>query len=250
MYGSSFCIVTRRPRSFSKRPSEEPVRPLPRELATPPVTKMCFGIGMTSVQTITTTGHQHTADSSTTRRPRRTVTCVFAISAAQVTVFEQLDRVLASRLAGTHPGEHARDLIDALVAAHRSSRRRGAAVHDLLVDEDLSGRARCNLGQVGHHQNLMTLAEVGRARDRSPLLRCHRPRRRPRRTRACSDPRTRRDEGPASPAPVPRHTRRGSAAAAANQGWRRAGTRRRRPDRHRLRWQSPRAASPARGGGP
>ena len=45
MYGSSFCIVTRRPRSFSSRPSDDAVRPLPSELATPPVTKMCFGIG-------------------------------------------------------------------------------------------------------------------------------------------------------------------------------------------------------------
>ena len=42
MYGSSFCIVTRRPRDFSRRPSEDAVRPFPRELATPPVTKMCF----------------------------------------------------------------------------------------------------------------------------------------------------------------------------------------------------------------
>src|SRR3954470_7055216 len=44
MYGSSFCIVTRRPRSLSNRPSEEAVKPFPRELATPPVTKMCLGI--------------------------------------------------------------------------------------------------------------------------------------------------------------------------------------------------------------
>ena len=42
MYGSSFCIVTRRPRDFRRRPSEEAVRPFPRLEATPPVTKMCF----------------------------------------------------------------------------------------------------------------------------------------------------------------------------------------------------------------
>ena len=42
MYGSSFCSVTRRPRSLSRRPSDDAVSPLPRELATPPVTKMCF----------------------------------------------------------------------------------------------------------------------------------------------------------------------------------------------------------------
>src|SRR5438552_16718065 len=45
MYGSSFCSVTRRPRLFSRRPSEEAVSPFPSELATPPVTKMCFVTG-------------------------------------------------------------------------------------------------------------------------------------------------------------------------------------------------------------
>src|SRR5690606_2022756 len=39
---SSFCIVTRRPRDLRSRPREEAVRPLPKELATPPVTKMCL----------------------------------------------------------------------------------------------------------------------------------------------------------------------------------------------------------------
>src|SRR5947209_14490999 len=38
-YGSSFCIVTRSPRAFSRRPRLEAVRPLPRLEATPPVTK-------------------------------------------------------------------------------------------------------------------------------------------------------------------------------------------------------------------
>src|SRR5579871_1287512 len=42
MYGSSFCMVTRRPRLFSSRPSDDAVSPLPSELDTPPVTKMCF----------------------------------------------------------------------------------------------------------------------------------------------------------------------------------------------------------------
>src|SRR5690606_21568317 len=46
MYGSSFWSVTRSPRSFSNRPSELAVRPFPSELATPPVTKMCFGMGL------------------------------------------------------------------------------------------------------------------------------------------------------------------------------------------------------------
>src|SRR5438105_3935955 len=45
MYGSSFCIVTRRPRLLRRRPREAAVMPLPRELATPPVTKMCLVTG-------------------------------------------------------------------------------------------------------------------------------------------------------------------------------------------------------------
>src|SRR5438034_287663 len=42
MYGSSFCIVTDRPRHLSSRPRDEAVRPFPRLDATPPVTKMCW----------------------------------------------------------------------------------------------------------------------------------------------------------------------------------------------------------------
>ena len=37
------------PRAFSSRPSDEAVRPLPRELATPPVTKMCFVTTLLSI---------------------------------------------------------------------------------------------------------------------------------------------------------------------------------------------------------
>src|SRR6266852_122053 len=40
MYGSNFCIVTLRPRSTSRRPSEAAAMPFPREETTPPVTKM------------------------------------------------------------------------------------------------------------------------------------------------------------------------------------------------------------------
>ena len=41
-YGSSFCIVTRRPRALRSAPRLEAVSPLPREEATPPVTKRCL----------------------------------------------------------------------------------------------------------------------------------------------------------------------------------------------------------------
>src|SRR2546425_1933497 len=42
MYGSNFWIVTRRPRSTRRRPSEAAAMPLPRDDTTPPVTKMYF----------------------------------------------------------------------------------------------------------------------------------------------------------------------------------------------------------------
>src|SRR3954471_9416013 len=41
-YGSNFCSVTLRPRFSSKVPREAAVSPLPRELTTPPVTKIYF----------------------------------------------------------------------------------------------------------------------------------------------------------------------------------------------------------------
>lgn len=42
MYGSNFCMRTRRPRRSNNMPIEALVSPLPSELTTPPVTKMCF----------------------------------------------------------------------------------------------------------------------------------------------------------------------------------------------------------------
>src|SRR5699024_3740840 len=41
-YGSSFCMVTERPRARRRCPRLDAVNPLPREEATPPVTKICF----------------------------------------------------------------------------------------------------------------------------------------------------------------------------------------------------------------
>src|SRR4051812_28649315 len=41
-YGSNFCRRTRRPRCSSNMPTEALVKPLPRELTTPPVTKICL----------------------------------------------------------------------------------------------------------------------------------------------------------------------------------------------------------------
>src|SRR5271157_1313748 len=39
MYGSSLHMVTARPRALRRRPRDDAVSPLPRELETPPVTK-------------------------------------------------------------------------------------------------------------------------------------------------------------------------------------------------------------------
>src|SRR5262245_52564402 len=63
MYGSSFCIVTRSPRVFSKRPNDDAVMPFPSEEATPPVTNTCF-----------VTGHHHIA------RRHRSPGCLVACS--------------------------------------------------------------------------------------------------------------------------------------------------------------------------
>ncbi len=42
MYGSNFIIVTRSPRSTSRRPSDAAAIPFPSDETTPPVTKMNF----------------------------------------------------------------------------------------------------------------------------------------------------------------------------------------------------------------
>src|SRR5262245_62152035 len=44
MYGSSFCIRTLRPRRSRSIPIDALVRPFPKLLTTPPVTKMCFAM--------------------------------------------------------------------------------------------------------------------------------------------------------------------------------------------------------------
>src|SRR6478609_9987007 len=41
-YGSSFCIVTVRPRALRRLPRLDAVRPFPSEEATPPVTNTCL----------------------------------------------------------------------------------------------------------------------------------------------------------------------------------------------------------------
>src|SRR6478609_8429759 len=56
-YGSSFCMVTRRPRERRSRPRLDAVRPLPSEEATPPVTKMCFVVSTTGFKS-TSSGEQ------------------------------------------------------------------------------------------------------------------------------------------------------------------------------------------------
>src|SRR6516162_5931115 len=48
MYGSNFCSRTRSPRCSSSMPIDAQVSPLPRELTTPPVTKMCLAIASKS----------------------------------------------------------------------------------------------------------------------------------------------------------------------------------------------------------
>src|SRR6478735_12311097 len=51
-YGSSFCMVTRRPRARRRCPRLLAVSPLPSEEATPPVTKMCLVCCATGLQSM------------------------------------------------------------------------------------------------------------------------------------------------------------------------------------------------------
>src|SRR2546422_5783128 len=62
MYGSNFWIVTRRPRSTSRRPSEAAAMPFPSEETTPPVTKTYF---------VELTDSPPSADGSTDRKSTR-----------------------------------------------------------------------------------------------------------------------------------------------------------------------------------
>src|SRR5947209_19770599 len=48
MYGSNFCRRTRSPRCSSSIPIEAQVSPLPSELTTPPVTKICLAMEVPS----------------------------------------------------------------------------------------------------------------------------------------------------------------------------------------------------------
>src|SRR3954471_20966147 len=127
-------MTTRRPRSLSRRPSELAVSPLPSELATPPVTKMCFGIGETSVLvdfgadrrtarreiTIPRCSRRATEDkpSDACRHPRSAVNpprrvgdraSPLDLCAARGSTIEQLASVLEGGRAVV-AGEHARDL--------------------------------------------------------------------------------------------------------------------------------------------
>src|SRR4029079_18691929 len=85
MYGSSFCMVTRSPRAFNSRPSEEAVRPFPRLDATPPVTKMCF----------TTSGE---GSSRHARIRGRSATRVWTVTEATTTVESTADTDRSARV--------------------------------------------------------------------------------------------------------------------------------------------------------
>src|SRR4051812_44278233 len=49
IYGSNFCSRTRRPRCSRSMPTEAQVSPLPSELTTPPVTKICLATLIPSI---------------------------------------------------------------------------------------------------------------------------------------------------------------------------------------------------------
>ena len=57
MYGSNFWSRTRSPRCSSSMPIDAQVNPLPSELTTPPVTKMCLAIASLSMIVFICTAH-------------------------------------------------------------------------------------------------------------------------------------------------------------------------------------------------
>src|SRR4051795_2823204 len=133
MYGSSFCIVTRSPRVFSKRPSEEAVRPLPSDEATPPVTKMCL---VTGSQAIAVRSAIRWMPASGSRRG------------------QQFGGVLLCRGAVGRAREHPRDLDDPVTVGERNrSCGRGRAVV-VLGHRDLRVGERRDLREVRDDQHL------------------------------------------------------------------------------------------------
>src|SRR3954468_12139587 len=113
MYGSSFCIVTRRPRHLRRRPSEDAVRPFPKEEATPPVTKMCFVTGLHhTASPLEPGGIPHVACECWMRTWRKAPR---SLRSSSPHGREELLRVLPGALAVGRAGQHPRELDHALV---------------------------------------------------------------------------------------------------------------------------------------
>src|SRR4051794_37514022 len=99
-YGSSFCMVTRRPRALSREPRLEAVRPLPSEEATPPVTNRCLvlpaGVRSTEV-------HANTVDTSA-RAPsaRRAGAAVLQFPRLRQQAMRPPDVLVGQQPAGVH----------------------------------------------------------------------------------------------------------------------------------------------------
>src|SRR3712207_3807425 len=114
MYGSSFCSTIFSPRDLKSLPSDAVVIPLPSPEATPPVTKMYLGCGLTTASDA----------SRRLRRDRRFGSRILDPSRTGASrLGEQLLGVRRGRLARLEPGEHARQF-----------------AHPLVVAEDLHGR--------------------------------------------------------------------------------------------------------------
>src|SRR4029079_11806400 len=130
MYGSSFCIVTRRPRHLRSLPSDDAVRPLPSELATPPVTKMCLQLrrGPASFAT----GSHPTSRRRPSRGPRPTGHRWLLPFTKTGGGGEELVGVLSRRGALGLPRQHTRQLDDARLAVEDGDVRNRAAVAFLL----------------------------------------------------------------------------------------------------------------------
>src|SRR5580692_8966465 len=140
-YGSSLHMVTLRPRDLSRRPSEEAVRPLPRELDTPPVTKTNLVIRRPPLPRNTSIAKRSDLTELLTR------------------CFEHLPGQRPRFVGDLVTGEQSRDLVHA--GRTTESPHRGDDVigdESFLDDEVMIGLGR-DRRQVGHGEDLLMLTE-------------------------------------------------------------------------------------------
>ena len=211
------------------------MRPLPSELATPPVTKMCFGTGrpplIESMNGRTPTAiRRDRRDGRTRREPARRVTGQRASSSAGAPTRGGL---AAAALRPTMSPASMRAISSARCSRRSTHRRTSTSVPPSttrFVTATWGVASRRDLREVGHDEHLVAGTHLGERERPPPSPRCRRCRRRPRRTRGSRTFRPRRRgrpsraAGPAWSEPARRLTPPWSAGAAVSRGSPTAGT--------------------------